>query len=319
MERTPLGNLVVFASLLVFAPHVARGLNGRRARWVPEDTALRATYEGSDMMPLYPAGLVPGPIPDKNAAPEAKRRQVHIDTVQCHVSYPMGNVYLVTEPALKPYLQNTTSGPAMIVAPGGGKGFLAWQREGTDPAEWLVSLGINAFVLKYRVPSTEDGDLIDAQRALRFVRHNAKKLGVDPKRVGFMGFSAGGAMTADVSLHSKQLYSKVDEADDADHTPDLAMLIYGMGPASITTDMRRPPPTFMANAADDTCVSPAEAKAYCDAIRQVNQTCDGHLYPNGGHGYGTCASYTNAWSGDAVCDWPNQAKAFLHKFGWLHA
>lgn len=327
MRLAPFGNLVAFAFLILFAPQSARGLNAglnvglnvRRAGWVPEDTAPPATYEGPDMIPLFNAGHVPGPIPAKDAAPEAKSRQILIDNVMCHVNYPQGNVYLVTEPALKPYLQNTTSGPAIIIAPGGGNGFLAWQREGTEAAEWLASLGINAFVLKYRVPSDGNSDLGDAQQAISFVRRNAKKFGIDSKRVGFMGFSAGGIMTSDVSLTNDLIYQDVNEADDVDHHPDLALLIYGMGPSKITEDMHRPPPTFMANAADDTCVSPAQAQAYCNAIRAINITCDGHLYPNGGHGYGTCSIYTNAWSGDSVCDWTNKAKAFLQTFGWLSA
>merc|ERR1719362_2372004 len=107
MVRASRGSFAGLATLLMLAPHGACGLSVRRvsARWVPEDTAPVDTCEGPDMIPLYPAGRVPGPLPAADAAPAAKAQQIQIDSVYCHVDYPAGNVYLVREPALKPYLQ----------------------------------------------------------------------------------------------------------------------------------------------------------------------------------------------------------------------
>lgn len=321
---SPLPIKACTALLMVQMPGLALGrLVTRTLKATPFDTALPATFEGPDMIPLFPKGQVPPPVPGADAAGPAHAKQVSID-VFCRVSYPEGNVYLAQEPALKPYLLEHTdakrSNAAIVIAPGGGQGFLAWEREGTNVAEWLNTLGINAFVLRYRVPSDESSALIDAQRAMSFVRYHAADYGLDPSRVGFMGFSAGGRMAADLSIMPQRFYSKIDEADDLDFHPDFALVIYGDGVHKITKDMRKPPPTFSISAQDDTCVNVDSATAYCTAIRRdSDQECLRIVYPNGGHGYGTCGVYTNKWSGDAVCAWTKDAESWMREHNLLKA
>merc|ERR550525_2223581 len=101
-------------------------------------------------------------------------------------------------------------------------------------------------------------------------------------------------MTADLSTIEPRLYSRIDEVDDVDFHPDFAMVIYGDGTPQITKDMHKPPPTFSVSAKDDTCVPVESATAYCTAVRRdSHQECLRIVYPNGGHGYGTCGVYTN--------------------------
>jgi acetyl esterase/lipase len=131
------------------------------------------------------------------------------------------------------------SGAAVVVCPGGGYYMLAFEKEGTRVAEWLNSLGVTAFVLKYRVPRAKriahwKPPLMDAQRALRYVRHNASKWQVDRDRLGMLGFSAGGHLVATTSTHfDKPAYQAIDEIDKASPRPNFSILIY---PAYMTVN-----------------------------------------------------------------------------------
>jgi acetyl esterase/lipase len=104
----------------------------------------------------------------------------------------------VTDPVFEVWLpeKSKNNGAAVVVCPGGGYNILAYDLEGTEIAAWLNTLGYSAFVLQYRVPKKRDGALQDAERAIRIVRSNAKKWNIDPAKVGIMGFSAGGSLSA---------------------------------------------------------------------------------------------------------------------------
>src|SRR4051794_24458299 len=124
------------------------------------------------------------------------------------------------------------NGAAVIVCPGGGYSILAWDLEGTEVAEWLNSIGVSALVLKYRVPR-RDGDtenklpLMDAQRAMSVVRSKASELGLDPRRIGILGFSAGGNLAAATCVkYQQRQYDKLDAIDDVSSRPDFGVLIY---------------------------------------------------------------------------------------------
>src|SRR5205085_8980193 len=132
--------------------------------------------------------------------------------------------------------KDKANGTAVIVAPGGGYSILAIEHEGTQTCEWLQSLGVTAVLLKYRVPKrdaqTPDNLAMiqDAQRAVTLVRANAKEWGIDPKRVGMLGFSAGGHLTACACLTTKQLYDPVEPAHGTfSHVPNFGLLIYPGG------------------------------------------------------------------------------------------
>lgn len=192
--------------------------------------------------------------------------------------------------------------PVVIICPGGGHNLLAYDLEGTELANWLNKLQINAVVLKYRVPSKNTEfrglpALQDAQRSIRVVRSKADELGIDPNQIGIMGFSAGGEVAARAALqfHTNH-YEPIDEVDAIDARPNFAMLIY---PAYLVEkDELKPevdprnhptpaelPPFFLVHTWDDP-VTPLSSICLAKALKQVDRPCELHLFDRGGHGYG---------------------------------
>lgn len=180
---------------------------------------------------------------------------------------------------------------AVIIAPGGGFWILAMDLEGTEIAEWLNTLGVTGIVLKYRVPGNAwDSEnkwltaVQDGQRAMSLVRGRAEEIGIDPNKIGIMGFSAGGAPVAGTALRSQRLYEAVDEYDKVSFRPDFAAPIYSGGlpeDANLTEDC---PPFFMATAGDD--FNPLEMARMYIALKEANISAELHIYESGGHGYG---------------------------------
>jgi acetyl esterase/lipase len=201
----------------------------------------------------------------------------------------------VTDPAVEVYLADpaTNNKSAVIVCPGGAYRILAYDKEGTEIAGWLNKLGYSAFVLQYRIPDKKEGALQDAQRALRIVRKNASKWNLDPEKIGIMGFSAGGSLSARTStLFNKKTYSPVDNADSLSCRPSFAMLIYpaylDLGPnKTLTPELeltKNTPPIFIFQTADDPYGNSALVMA--GALRDAKLPVELHLFPTGGHGYG---------------------------------
>jgi acetyl esterase/lipase len=192
------------------------------------------------------------------------------------------------------------TGAAVVVFPGGGYNILAMDLEGTEVCEWLNSIGVNAFLLKYRVPKRAGLDrhvpaLQDAQRAFGLVRAKASEFGIDPKRIGVLGFSAGGHLAAALTASvGQRTYPKVDEADEVSCRPDFSVLIY---PAYLTLkdqgDKINPetavssntPPAFLVMAENDP-VRVENVLFYSIALKQAGVPFELHTYPQGGHGYG---------------------------------
>ena len=140
-----------------------------------------------------------------------------------------GRIRNVSRPTMMLMKPKRPNGKAVIVFPGGGYRHLAAQKEGSLVGEWLNKQGITAFVVKYRVPSRKDVNvaLQDGQRAIRFVRGNAQKFGVDPKKVGVMGFSAGGHLSASmIHQFEKPSYPNLDDLDKLSCRPDFGILVY---------------------------------------------------------------------------------------------
>ena len=140
----------------------------------------------------------------------------------------------VSEPTITVYPapDEVATGAAVVVCPGGGYNILAYDLEGDEVCEWLNNLGVTAVLLKYRVPRREgrakhEAPLQDVQRAIGYVRTHAEEMNLDPQRIGVMGFSAGGHLSAMASNNfDKRTYPAVDAADKASCRPDFCLLVY---------------------------------------------------------------------------------------------
>lgn len=232
----------------------------------------------------------------------------------------------VTVPTLTVYRppKDKQTGAAVLVFPGGGYRILAWDLEGTEICEWLNSIGVTAVLVKYRVPAREGSPrwappLQDAQRAMGMVRARAKDWGIDPQRVGVLGFSAGAHLSAALSNNfEKRSYDRVDDLDDANCRPDFAVLIYPGGIIPRDSDAMSPevqpsaktPPTFLAQAEDDG-VRVENSLAYYAALKAAKVPVEMHLYPSGGHGYGLRPSK------HLVVTWPARVEDWMRSLGVL--
>jgi acetyl esterase/lipase len=222
----------------------------------------------------------------------------------------------VTDPAIEVRLADpaNTNGCGVIVCPGGGYNILAYDKEGTEIATWLNKLGYSAFVLQYRVPDKRDGALQDVQRAVRIVRENANHWKLDPEKIGVMGFSAGGSLSARASiLFNKKTYRPVDKADSLSCRPSFTMLIYpaylDQGPnQTLTPELqlnKEVPGMFIFQTADDPYGNSALVMA--TSLRNAKIPVEMHLMPSGGHGYGLRPGLT------ASEMWPKLAGNWLNK------
>jgi acetyl esterase/lipase len=201
----------------------------------------------------------------------------------------------VTDPAMEVFLPDAAkrNGSAVIVCPGGGYKILAYDLEGTEIAAWLNNLGFTAFVLQYRIPDKKEGALQDVQRAMRIVRVNSQKWNINPEKIGVMGFSAGGSLSARAStLFNKRTYPPVDKSDSLSCRPSFTMLIYpaylDQGPNfTITPELelsKDVPPIYIFQTADDPYGNSALVMA--GALRNAKLPVELHFLSIGGHGYG---------------------------------
>ncbi|CAE8741629.1 unnamed protein product, partial [Polarella glacialis] len=208
---------------------------------------------GAASCTLYPEDAVPGEIAGI-IGPES--HEVMGNGVDQYTN--------VSVPTLTPFIVQG-SDVAVVIAPGGGYSILDFNGEGADIAAWLNSIGVSAFLLKYRVPERPwlgfgGAPLMDAQRAVGLLRFKAQELGLNASKIGFMGFSAGGHLTAHISNnYSARSYARVDAADDVSARPDFALLIYPWALVSDDTPSSRllvnvsasTPSSFLAQAEDD--------------------------------------------------------------------
>ena len=218
----------------------------------------------------------------------------------------------VSDPSITLYqVKGRRSKSAVLVCPGGGYSKLAWDKEGTEVAEWLNSIGITAAVLKYRTPQNREGALQDAQRALGLIRSNATEWNLDPKRIGVLGFSAGGHLAATLSASWKnRAYPAVDDAESFSCRPDFTVLIYpaylGDKNLQLVDEIAinaQTPPAFIVQAQDDRKHVPS-AVAYYTALHKAEIPAELHIFPTGGHGYGLrdSAYPVSNWN-DLCSDW----------------
>jgi acetyl esterase/lipase len=218
----------------------------------------------------------------------------------------------ITVPLLEVHRpKRKANGAAVIVSPGGGNRFLAWNLEGTEVADWLNSLGYTAFVLQYSVPNQQKAALQDLQRALRVVRARAADFQLNPAKLGVMGFSAGGNLSARAATDfARRTYAPTDAADSTSARPDFALLIY---PGSMATGEDRhlipeipvsaaTPPVFVFVASDDPYNIPFGLGI---ALRASKIPFEFHVAPKGGHGYGLRKGNPAAEA------WPGLAQSWL--------
>lgn len=235
----------------------------------------------------------------------------------------LANVSKPTLAVFKPAPEKDT-GAAVLVCPGGGYNILAYDLEGTEVAEWLNSIGVTGIVLKYRVPRREDREkhdapLQDAQRALSLVRSKAAQWKIDPERLGILGFSAGGHLSAATATNfDRRNYEAIDDIDKLSCRPDFTVLVY---PAYLLKDKsdelapeirvsENTPPIFFAHAGDDR-ISPENSIQMYLALKKAGVLGELHVYSSGGHGFGLRPTE------HPCCTWPDRCAAWMKKQGLL--
>jgi acetyl esterase/lipase len=241
------------------------------------------------------------------------------------------------------------TGAAVVICPGGGYGFLATEHEGSEVAHWLNSLGVTGVMLKYRLgPRYRHPVMIeDAQRAIRTVRARAKEWGLDPGRVGILGFSAGGHLASTAATHFDA--GKPDAPDPIDREscrPDRAVLVYpvialstpyghtgslknllGDDPPrdlveSLSNELqvtKDTPPTFLAHTNEDTGVPPENSLLFAMAMRKAKVPVELHLFEKGQHGLGLGTGWAkrNIAPNESFQAWPKLCATWLKGQGFL--
>jgi len=246
-----------------------------------------------------------GAMPGQAAAGPERAMPARGDNVLrlTDISEPSFTVYKVA--AEKPT-------PAVIICPGGGYGILAYDKEGTEVAAWLNSLGITGIVLKYRVPKNQDGAFQDIQRAIRIVRQRSTEWNIARDRVGAMGFSAGGHLAARLStLAGPATYPRLDEADEQTLRPNFAILVY---PAYLDQGLTKlvdakTAPTFIAHAEDDKSYIKG-SKVYHECLLAAKVSTTFFKVATGGHGHGLRSE-------KEIKAWPDQCQTWLKQIGIL--
>lgn len=286
---------------------------------------------GGVQMPLWPAST-PLAKPDSGDRPEGTGNGTGLVAGRrWHwVSY-------VTRPTMTLYRpKGRSSGTAMLVLPGGGFEVIATDLEGTEICDWVVRQGMTCAVLKYRVPQVwpqENGrqqrpkillGLEDAQRAMGLLRQRASAYGIDPHKIGVIGFSAGAYLAANMSNTEERSYPPADAADRQSPRPDFAIIAYtarmlddSKGRNSLelrpwVTISPKAPPTLILHAMNDRTDPIRQAMAYALALSDAGVPVDMRLYARGGHAFGMRPT------ADPISrEWPGQVRQWLHNIGML--
>jgi acetyl esterase/lipase len=259
--------------------------------------------ERGEEIRLWPNGA---PGSEKETAPEvfASSDNPKLPKQFTVVHYP--SVYAFLPPKEK------ANGMAVVIAPGGGHSQLVIAKEGWDIAEWMNNQGIAAFVLKYRLAKAKDSHytverdaLADTTRAMRLVRSRAREFGVDPARIGFIGFSAGGYLAALIETRfDAGNDSSPDPIERASSRPDFDIIVYPGYPAGSITVPKNAPPAFLACADNDPSHVVTTVNLYLDLQKQ-GISSEMHIYASGGHGFGIKPSAL------PVSSWPDRLKEWM--------
>ena len=302
----------LFTLCAVLAP---TSLFAQKPGWQPSPSHTQVS-----LWPGVPPDAQFGPPPNTEAWPEPGE----IDKV----SRPSMTVY-------SPKAKNT--GAAVLVFPGGGYQVLAIDIEGTEVCDWLTSKGITCVLLKYRVPNTGPHwdakcdcqlnpkapmALEDAQRALGIVRFHAAEYRIDPRKIGVLGFSAGGHLVTDISTHfNRRAYPPLDAADRVSCRPDFAVALYpGHLWLSAYKNLRlnpdvpvtaKTPPTFIVQAENDPVDSINNSLVYYIALKNAGVPVEMHLYAEGKHAFGLRPTKF------PITRWPQLVEIWLKTIGMI--
>ena len=250
-----------------------------------------------------------------------------------------GAVTNVIDPTITVYAPTARhTRAAVLVIPGGGFQILAMDLEGTEICDWLTSKGITCILLKYRVPSApyvwkcdcrphnlaiSVPSLEDTQRSLRLVRHHAAEWGIDRRKIGVLGFSAGGFLVAEASTHfNDHLYASVDAADRESARPDFAIALYpghlslaknniALNPEIKNRITAETPATFLLQNEDDSVDRVEDAMSYYMALKEAGVPVELHAYAQGGHAFGLREKRL------PVSAWPRLVETWLGTIGMI--
>ncbi|MDB5105452.1 MAG: esterase/lipase [Fibrobacteres bacterium] len=244
-------------------------------------------------------------------------------------------------------VRDSANGAAMVVCPGGAYGMLARKKEGVEPSLWLRSLGIHAFLLEYRLGPAfhHPAQMEDGQRAVRWVRANAARFHLDPRRIGMLGFSAGGHLTATVATHNDGGDpAAADPVERVSCRPDFQILIYpvismeapfthrasrinllGRSPDAATLSYLSletqveggAPPAFLVHAEADPVVAIANSQAYAEALRRAKVPVEFLAFVQGGHAFGLAAERNGEPGMEQLSTWPSQCAKWMEARGIL--
>jgi acetyl esterase/lipase len=297
-------------------------------------TAAAAAQVAAPVSPDFPPKMQSVPLYEDAAIPNSKPGPDEESSTD-------GSwIRKVSRPVIKVYLpaKVKATGASVVIFPGGSYAGLSFDYEGTQQARFFIDHGIAAFVVKYRIPSDQTmidkslGPLQDAQQAMRFARRQAAEWNLDPKRIGAIGFSAGGHLASTLATHFEKAY--VDNPERIDLRPDFLVLVYPVisMDAKIThMDSRRAllgadpsdaqirlfsnelhvtnntPPTLILHAADDRLVDVDNSIVFFEALRRAGVPVEARLFQKGQHGFFLMPR--DRWQG-AIMDW-------LTSNGWL--
>lgn len=288
---------------------------------------------------LSHAGFASDPLvvnlwPGKAPGDVGINRQENYRTYLSPIVGPTKLITNVTNPTISIYppVSHENTGTAMLICPGGGYWDLFWALEGEEVAAWLNSQGMTGIILKYRVPRRPGdvegepplGPLLDAQRAVSLIRSRAREWGVNPNRIGMVGFSAGGHLAlATATNFERRMYEPIDEIDKFSCRPDFAVLCYSgylknKDKNEIWPGLHIPantPPIFLAHANDDSEKvngSDAENSVFMYlALKRAGIPVELHIYASGNHDFGV------RQNNGLPSSWPQLCVSWLRSLGLL--
>ena len=249
------------------------------------------------------------------------------------------------QPEVTPYLPpvGRANGTGVVIFPGGGYAHLSMAHEGSEIANWLAGLGVTTFVVKYRLgPNYHHPTMLgDAQRAIRIARSRAAEWGVDPNRLGVIGFSAGGHLASTTGTHfDAGAASSGDAIERASSRPDFLILLYpvitmrdsvthagsrlnllGNTPSAelvrlLSNEMQvtaQTPPTFLVHTVDDRTVPVENSLLFYRALRNAGVSAEMHIFEHGPHGFGL------ATTNPVLSSWTTLCENWMRMHGWLGA
>lgn len=316
--------IAALADVLAAPATSAAGLsrNNDESSWAPGPWKAPI---GLEQRPIWPDGA-----PDmqgKAIGPERVEIADTPDAIEGVTSEAAWDVSVPTMTIFPPKGRNSHA--AIVVFPGGGFRAVVVTKQGTEICNWIASQGMTCVLLKYRVPARENHHwpqecpcypLQDAQRTIRLVRSKAEDLGIDPAKIGVMGFSAGGFLVAQTSNLFESTYTPVDSADRLSSRPDFAIAFY---PGHLCRDggalepsikvSEQTPPTFLLQAWDDDVDPICNSTLYARALNAAGVPSEVHLFARGGHAFGL-----RHMDHPVALAWPGLLRNWLHEIGMLN-